>query len=73
MKPLSFEKSKKKKRQVKSPQLAMSWKITVVNSLHTLIKFSRKKGRYKGKKCAFKILKKEEPDKKREREIWKSC
>ena len=40
MKPLSLEKSK-----IKSPQLAMSWKITVVNSLHTLIKFSPQKGR----------------------------
>ena len=45
--------------------------MTVVNSLHTLLKFSPQKGRYKGKKCAFKILKKEEPDKKGEREIWK--
>ena len=67
MKPLSLEKSKKKEKVNKVSTTCNELKNNSCQFITYLIKFSPQKGRQKGKKCASKILKKDEPDKKGER------
>ena len=73
MKPLSFEKSKKKEKASKVSTTCNELKNNSCQFITHFNKIQSAKGQVQGKQCAFKILKKDEPDKKGEREIWKLC